>query len=142
MLPFASADEGKSKDLQKKMIEELTELGTYTLIAAPDVNEDVQAAEVRADLVDHPLPVGGLTHIALAVNDVAAGTPQFGHRVGDRSGVAHAIDCEVAAFGGEMLRDREPDAACPAGDQRDFSVIRHFDIPPFDHLLPAGPKKV
>jgi tetratricopeptide (TPR) repeat protein len=54
VLPFESADDGKSKDLQEKMIEELTALGTYTLVAARDVNQDVQAAGLRpgAEITD------------------------------------------------------------------------------------------
>lgn len=51
VLPFASTDDGKSKDLQEKMIEELDALGTYTMVAQRDVNRAVQDAGLRPGAV-------------------------------------------------------------------------------------------
>jgi tetratricopeptide (TPR) repeat protein len=42
VLPFSSADDGKSKDLQEYMIEGLDLLGPYTLIGQDEVNESLQ----------------------------------------------------------------------------------------------------
>ncbi len=47
VLPFSSTDDGKSKDLQKRMIAELEELGTYSLVDAKTVNDEVQSAGLR-----------------------------------------------------------------------------------------------
>lgn len=47
VLPFTSADDGKSKDLQKHMITDLNELGQYTLIEVRDVNDAVQDGGFR-----------------------------------------------------------------------------------------------
>jgi tetratricopeptide (TPR) repeat protein len=44
VLPFASSDDDKSKDLQEDMIASLDELGTYTLIDQKDVNDSVEDA--------------------------------------------------------------------------------------------------
>ncbi|HUP19975.1 MAG TPA: tetratricopeptide repeat protein [Gemmatimonadota bacterium] len=48
VLPFESSDAGKARDLQKKMIEELNELGVYTLVDTRDVNRSVEGAGLRA----------------------------------------------------------------------------------------------
>jgi len=47
VLPFSSADDGKSKDLQKKMIAELEKLGSYTLVEAKQVNDQLSAEGLR-----------------------------------------------------------------------------------------------
>lgn len=47
VLPFSSADDGKSKDLQEYMIEGLDLLGPYTLIGQDEVNESLQDAGIE-----------------------------------------------------------------------------------------------
>lgn len=44
VLPFASTDDGKAKDLQKEIIEGMNELGPYTLIEPDDINDAVDDA--------------------------------------------------------------------------------------------------
>ena len=47
VLPFSSADDDKSKDLQENMIEGLDLLGPYTLIAQDEVNESLEDAGIE-----------------------------------------------------------------------------------------------
>ena len=47
VLPFSSADDGKSKDLQENMIEGLDLLGPYTLIDQNEVNESLEDAGIE-----------------------------------------------------------------------------------------------
>ncbi len=47
VLPFSSADDSKSKDLQENMIEGLDLLGPYTLIAQDEVNESLEDAGIE-----------------------------------------------------------------------------------------------
>lgn len=44
VLPFASTDDGKAKDLQKEIIEGMSELGPYTMIEADAINDAVDDA--------------------------------------------------------------------------------------------------
>ncbi len=47
VLPFSTTDDGKARDLQEKMIEELDALGSYTLVEQRDVNRALEAAGLR-----------------------------------------------------------------------------------------------
>ena len=47
VLPFSSADDSKSKDLQENMIEGLDLLGPYTLIEQDEVNESLEDAGIE-----------------------------------------------------------------------------------------------
>lgn len=44
VLPFEASDDGRAKDLQQKVIEQLDELGAYTLLERDEVNDAVKSA--------------------------------------------------------------------------------------------------
>ncbi len=47
VLPFQASDEGKAKDLQQKIIDELDQLGPYTLVSRDSVNDALKKASVK-----------------------------------------------------------------------------------------------
>lgn len=51
VLPFAALDERQSTNLQRRVIAEMNDLGTYTLVEQKDVNSAVQSAGLRPGAV-------------------------------------------------------------------------------------------
>lgn len=73
VLPFEASDDGRAKNLQKKVIAELDELGAYTLVEADRVNDAVKKAGLRLGAA---IPASEALEIGRAVDAkiVARGT--------------------------------------------------------------------
>jgi tetratricopeptide (TPR) repeat protein len=118
VLPFSSADDGKSKDLQEHMIEGLDLLGPYTLIEQDAVNESLKDAGIEPgqDIPEaKSLEVGR----ALGAKIVARGT--LAHNGGDW--IAEPVFVEVAT------RNMQELGSVAAGDIDDLGerVVESFN---------------
>lgn len=89
VLPFASPDDGKSKDLQKKVVAEMNELGQYTLIELKAVNDALQKAGLRPGA---PIPSAQALEIARDLDARIVAHGQLENRGGQWTANATFVD--------------------------------------------------
>ncbi len=104
------------------------------LFYAGVVDEDVATAELGVGRVDHVLYLVGLGDVGLEDDAFAAGGLDLVECVLRAFGMAHVIDDDVRAFGGEADGDGLADAGRGSGDEGYFACEAGHGIPRKDYL--------
>ena len=92
------------------------------LVDSRVVHQHIELAVRLFRLGEEPLDVGLLADVGLHGDGFAALGPDVGDHLVRALFAAGVIDHYLRALGGEMLRDRRPDAFGCAGDDGDLAV--------------------